>query len=122
MSPFPAHARFMQGCRFLGFAETLEGFTMYSWIDGRYPMIVNHGKTIIKGELYEVSEELLEQLDQYEGSAEYERQAVMIKDLGMAQIYVMKDLNMLEQAVKEGLITEVEDGDWKIYLRNKHLI
>lgn len=121
MSPFPAHARFMQGCRFLGFAETLEGFTMYSWNDGRYPMIVSDGKTTIKGELYEVSEQILEELDEYEGS-EYERQTVMIKDLGMAQVYVVRDLDMIDRVLKEGLVTEVEKGDWKIYLRNKHLI
>lgn len=123
MSPFAAHSTFMKDSVFLGYSETLEQvFTMYSWKDSRYPMIIQSGNYSIKGELYDVPTDRIAELDQYEDvPTEYTRQTAYIKGYGLAHLYILNDLDMLNTAIEQDLIQKVDTGDWKEYLASKQI-
>ena len=96
----------------IGKFETKKEFKMYDI--GAYPAITD-GKQAIKGEVYEVDDEVLARLDRLEGisSGFYFRREVTIPKLGeKALIYVGG--NVLEFADKV-----IESGDYRTYLINK---
>lgn len=76
---------------FLGVYLTESSFTMY---DGRgFPYVIPEGSSIISGELYEVSDKILERLDWLEGvnANHYKRIEIEVSSLTdkvMAWIYV----------------------------------
>jgi gamma-glutamylcyclotransferase (GGCT)/AIG2-like uncharacterized protein YtfP len=75
---FPAHD-LMAGSTFLGEARTVPGFQLYA-ATKYYPMMVAETtENAVEGELWEVPEYLLSQLDFYEGPS-YERAFIELQE------------------------------------------
>lgn len=122
----------VKGCRLVGKAETTKEFYMSSLITGCYPMVSltpfhsSQKPTTIKGEVYEINEKILQDLDYLEGHPNfYTRQSVEVKILGPQSrfdymnvfCYIILQPDVIEE-VKidyEERSEAVNDGDWKSY-------
>lgn len=85
---------------------------------GEYPgALTNDSNSVIIGEVYEVDDELLKKLDDFEASSSYRRQQVEIT-LGTHRttgwIYVPED-----KTESYSQRTLIESGDWIEYARTK---
>jgi len=94
--------------KYLGDARTEPKFTMLNM--GRFPGLVASGETAVVGELYEVDEDVLAELDHLEGHPNFYRRSpiTVIGDSGelAVQAYLLRN---------EWLDTEsriVASGDW----------
>lgn len=98
-------SHYMQGANFLGQAE-LPGYAMYDL--GWYPGILPGEDSIVHGEVYLVSEEMLKSMDHYEGEGFlYMRKAVPvtgIEECPEAQVYVY--LRPVDEAQR------IQNGRW----------
>ncbi len=78
--------RMMAGAKLIGSGE-IAGFTMHDI--GAFPGIVIGGGGVIRGEVYEVSEEVVARLDRFEGCPRlYRRHPVWLSDGRAAYTYV----------------------------------
>lgn len=81
------HHAYLAGARPLGPARTVARFRLVRC--GRYPALVPGGATAVRGELYEVSAQLLRSLDEFEECPEvYQRERIPLQDAGWAWGYV----------------------------------
>ena len=102
---------------YLGIFESLPIYNMISL--GGYPGIAKGGNTTITMEVYEVTPKVLRGLDRLEGytangaNNHYDRETI-ITPYGKALVYLYKDL-------KKTKGNRVNSGDWKEFLKNKHL-
>jgi gamma-glutamylcyclotransferase (GGCT)/AIG2-like uncharacterized protein YtfP len=84
---FPHHDA-LRGTPFEGPACTVEGFCLV--IQGEYPALVRGGTGCVQGELYRVTDELLVELDRFEGCPDlYYRETVALDDGTTALSYVI---------------------------------
>lgn len=80
----------LMAARFLATARTAPRYSLSS--HGEYPALVP-GAEVVSGELYEVTPELLERLDEFEGCPEFFRRAsVSLEDGREAMAYFAADL------------------------------
>ena len=101
--------RILEHANRLGNAVTCEKFTMFSL--GPYPMVMPKPKHKIKGEVYEVDDEILERLDRLEGYPDFytrvETEVIMQNKVINALIYI----GASEKCINKH--TEVVDnGEW----------
>ena len=79
-------ANYLMGDHFIKEAETVPKFTMY---DGGFPQVVRGGSTSIKGEVWDVPEELLPRIDMYEGHPTlFERQEIELSSGEVVNTYI----------------------------------
>lgn len=103
-----ANNKRLKDSKFLGEAETTHSYRMYT--NRSYPMIIedqDHGKAI-KGELYEVSDEVLKDLDYLEGQGFlYERKKLHIKghDDVIGYVYLKSIANLDEVLATDGVVS-----------------
>ena len=90
----------MEEADFLGEARVRGDLWKVDW----YPGVILSGKGAVLGEVWEVSDEILKELDEFEGS-EYRRVKVMAEG-GANEVWIYEWLGD-----PEGL-TKVESGDW----------
>lgn len=79
----PQYLRDNKDVKNLGFAQTVEKFTMHI-IRGKFPFpaIQRNGKYIALGTLYEIDSSLIPELDMYEGSPDFfKRETVNIQNI-----------------------------------------
>jgi gamma-glutamylaminecyclotransferase len=98
----PGHA-LLNGAPLLGEARTEPEFTLLDL--GEYPAIVAGGRTAIAGELYEVEEALLRELDRYEDVPELYLRVERMIGGGPAVIYVLRTEHGRGRP-------EIASGDW----------
>ena len=80
------------------------GWTLYDL--GPFPALVRAGKGTVVGELYEVDDDLLAQLDRYEGTPSfYRREVIALEDGSTAHAYTLRDDQVRGRAIVKG-------GDW----------
>jgi gamma-glutamylcyclotransferase (GGCT)/AIG2-like uncharacterized protein YtfP len=81
----------------------------YELVDlGEYPALLEGGSTAVQGELYEIDEELLAHLDEFEGvPALYQRKSIALQDVQSARAegYVMRRRSA-------GRAPRLRHGDW----------
>jgi len=87
----------------LGTAETLPQYTLFSL--GSYPGVIKDGIHSIKGEMYEVNEDQLENLDMLEGHPGYYKREVIETSEGKAWIYLLPEDQYPD-------VVPIEDGNW----------
>ena len=100
----------MKDARWLGSAEVLGTLVKIDW----YPGLVLTGERPVKGEVYEVETELLEELDHFEGvgegserNGEYQRIRVTVSlEGGPVDVWIYEWLKGIEG------YEIVESGDW----------
>ena len=100
----------MEGARWLGAAEVPGTLVKIDW----YPGLVLGGESLVKGEVYEVSEGLLRELDEFEGigltderNGEYHRIRAKVNLTGNpTEVWIYEWL----KGVSEYEI--VDSGDW----------
>jgi gamma-glutamylaminecyclotransferase len=98
----------LEDCPFLGKANTLPAFTMFSL--GGFPGVVAKGNTSIRGEIYDVLDEVLHDLDRLEGHPRwYERKPITAQmengEVVVAHMYILPN-------GYEKNFTVVESGIW----------
>ena len=94
----------LAGATFLGTARIAPEFTLYDL--GPFPALVLDGRRAVVGEIYEVDEMLLQQLDRFEGCPRlYQRQLIRLSDGALAHAYVQRIDQVRGRA-------EVPSGDW----------
>ncbi len=94
----------MSACEYLGARTTAPQYELVNI--GRYPGLILHGATSIQGDLFLVSPEILEKLDEYEGYPEdYSRETIDLAGSETATAYIYR-LNV-ENCPK------IASGDWK---------
>ena len=81
------HHRELRGARFVGERETAPAYRLLDF--GDYPALARGDRSIM-GELFEVDDELLSHLDEFEG-ADYRRALVELADASTAQAYFAVD-------------------------------
>jgi gamma-glutamylaminecyclotransferase len=102
-----ANHRMMKGARFVARARTAPAFDLFDL--GAFPAMVTEGSTAIAGELYEVSADLLERLDVFEGCPRlYQREAVALDDGTNAEAYVMPRQRL-------GRAQRITHGSWRAW-------
>jgi gamma-glutamylcyclotransferase (GGCT)/AIG2-like uncharacterized protein YtfP len=82
-----SHAHLMQGARYLGPHVTEPRYTLCDLHD--YPAAVSWGVTAIRGEVYEVDDDLLRRLDAYEEFPSVYNRRLIHTPYGGAWIYLM---------------------------------
>lgn len=103
--------RMMEGAKFLGTCRTKKTFVMLDL--GSFPGVLNRrtpGKKIVV-ELYEVSDQHLARLDQFEGVPHLYDRIQVETDLGPAEMYVYQ-LTPVEARERIGRGMVVRSGDW----------
>jgi gamma-glutamylcyclotransferase (GGCT)/AIG2-like uncharacterized protein YtfP len=93
---------------FVGVARTASS---YALIDlGPYPALLRHGSDAIEGELYELAEDVLAAVDDFEGHPVlYRRDAVALEDGTVADAY------FFERAPPDA--RRIPGGSWRLHLR-----
>jgi len=100
----PNH-RLLEGAEHVGPARTEARFRMVDL--GAYPAIVADGATSIEGELYDVDDSLLAQLDRFEGHPRfYARSAVAIEGGADAQAYLLRAAQVVGRPL-------IPSGSWR---------
>ena len=99
------HLLMRDDVNFVKEAETFPNFTMFNlW---GFPGIIRGGKTAIKGEVFEVPDELIKSLDRLEGHPTfYRRQPEVLADGSQVELYV------LAKPTRYAGYDEVESGEW----------
>lgn len=96
----------LAGARFLGTGATEPE---YSLVDlGPYPAMIPYGRSSVVGEIYEVSPEILEKIDELEGHPEwYRRTSIrLVSDDAATETYVMAPEQVQGQPV-------ISSGNWR---------
>ncbi len=83
------NAFYLQDARFLGEFTTDPVYSMYNF--GTYPAVSELGKTAIAGEVYEISESLLESIDRLEWYPEFYQRVMIQTSFGEAWMYVVSE-------------------------------
>src|SRR5262245_17467942 len=97
--------RVIQDAEVLGLGRTEPRFTLYDL--GAYPGAVLSGGKAIVGELYEVTDEILEQLDRLEGHPRfYRRRRIRLAGGLPADVYLLTEHQIAGRRV-------IESGDWR---------
>lgn len=105
----PNHRK-MSGARFVREARTEPAFTLFDL--GPFPALHEGGATAVVGEVYEVSDEQLGDLDRFEGVPRlYERVLVRLEDGETANAYVQRSARHAR-----GIIAS---GDWRGYRKER---
>ncbi len=100
----PNH-RLLEGAEHVGPAWTEPRFRMVDL--GAYPAIVADGATSIEGELYDVDDSLLAQLDRFEGHPRfYARSPVAIEGGADAQAYLLRAAQVVGRPL-------IPSGSWR---------
>jgi gamma-glutamylcyclotransferase (GGCT)/AIG2-like uncharacterized protein YtfP len=95
----------LRGARLVGRARTAAGYTLHDL--GRYPALVDGGETCVSGELYEMDEAGLEELDRFEaGEGVWRRATIRLEDGAAAEAYLVGP-----DGVRGGRV--VASGDWR---------
>jgi gamma-glutamylaminecyclotransferase len=98
---------YLSDSQFLGDTKTGKEFTLFSL--GPFPALVKTGDTAVIGELYEVSDATLAQLDRAEGHPDfYVRTRILLDDGSEVYAYLLP-------VVPTGCEV-VQSGDWMEYL------
>ncbi len=128
MRGFPNHHLIEEGnAQFLGVHESEEKLYMVGLRSGAYPYLIDEAvhpscqPTTIKGEVYEVSYDLIQRLDAFEGHPyHYTRQTLIVHNGNRFQpviAYTYMIINEFMKAEIEAAFEErfiiVPDGDWK---------
>jgi gamma-glutamylcyclotransferase (GGCT)/AIG2-like uncharacterized protein YtfP len=99
----------MAGATLVASAETEASFTLFAW--GAYPALVHGGTTAVRGEVYDVSPELLAALDAFEGHPTlYRRGEIRLRTGSIVAAYLV-------DAVRVRTCPVIASGDWRGYLR-----
>lgn len=107
------NAPYLKGARFLGPCLSASAYTM--WDLGAYPGVVPGGDAPVVGEVYQVDDETLAQLDVLEGYPhDYMRERIDTP-YGAAWIYLLRDAERGDRPV-------VNSGDWCDYHGNRRFI
>jgi gamma-glutamylaminecyclotransferase len=93
----------LRGARLLGEAKTEPEFTLLDM--GEWPAVVEGGRTAVAGELYEVDEALLLELDRYEDVPDLYLRVERVVGGAPALIYVLRAEH------GRGRL-EISSGDW----------
>lgn len=86
---------------FIEYRETPPEYTMYSF--GMFPAVVEGGETIIKGKVFELTDNLLKRCDQIEGTPHLYRRELLDED---TYIYIYN------QRIDGRMNHVVESGNW----------
>jgi gamma-glutamylcyclotransferase (GGCT)/AIG2-like uncharacterized protein YtfP len=82
------HHDLLGGAPFEGDARTAPGFSLV--LQGEYPALVRSGTACVHGEIYRVTEELMTELDRFEGCPDlYRREQIQLDDGTSASSYVI---------------------------------
>lgn len=100
------NAGFLSDATFVGKAVTPPSFTMFDYTAGGFPIVTKGGNVAIKGEVYEISDSVLRQLDALEGHPIMYKRQLEETSLGEAWVYLMP------REKCEGL-NEVQSGNWR---------
>lgn len=98
--------RLLEDTVYLGEHTTDPEFTMFSL--GGFPGVIRHGKTAIKGEVYEVDDKTFKSLDSLEGYPSFYSREEVDTPYGKAWIYLLQHTHNFNQG-------EVTNGDWRSY-------
>ena len=94
----------MHACEYLGQRTTLPQYELVNI--GRYPGLIQNGTTRVVGDLFLVSSETLQKLDEYEGYPEdYSRESIDLEGAETATAYIYR--LSIEKCPK------IASGDWK---------
>jgi gamma-glutamylaminecyclotransferase len=118
------------GSRHLGPATTVEPFVMTTQKSRSFPYIFKHADLYaapVKGEMYEINQEVLRRLDDLEGHPDhYRRQQIRVKtpkeEILECAAYILEDPVLCED-IANGLgkgFVYVQDGDWTQNSQNTH--
>jgi gamma-glutamylaminecyclotransferase len=118
----------VKGCKLIGKAETTKQFYMTSLNSCCYPMVSynqihsTQNPTTIKGEVYEINHETLQDLDYLEGHPNfYTRQSIEVKiedgDTMNAFCYIILQPDIMKEVSLdyEERSEAINDGDWRGY-------
>ena len=89
------NAVYLENARCLGEFITDPVYAMYDF--GNYPAVSEMGKTAIKGEVYEIDEELLASIDQLEWYPEFYQRMLIETSYGSAWMYVVNESLCVEK-------------------------
>jgi gamma-glutamylcyclotransferase (GGCT)/AIG2-like uncharacterized protein YtfP len=109
----------LAGCRLLHAARTEPRYRLIDM--GAYPALLDEGGCSVTGELYDVPEACLDDLDRFEGTPSlYDRRPVKLEGGGEAQAYFLSE--SAKPRLDEFLATserthaaEIVGGDWKLH-------
>lgn len=104
--------RLLRNSKFLGKAETQPIFTMISL--GAFPAVLVDGDVAIKGEVYEVDENTMQQLDWLEGHPNFYRRIQVSTTLGPAWMYTIPSDRSREHS-------RIPSGFWDGYKGEYHV-
>jgi gamma-glutamylcyclotransferase (GGCT)/AIG2-like uncharacterized protein YtfP len=105
----PNHRK-MSGARFVREARTEPAFTLVDL--GPFPALREGGATVVVGELYEVSDAKLAELDLFEGVPRlYERVLVRLEDGEVVNAYVQRGAFRTRDVIAS--------GDWHGYRKER---
>lgn len=105
--------------RYLGSMITRPQYTMIDM--GGYPGILSPGRTAIVGEVYQLEENRLPQLDILEEVPELYQREVIETRFGQAWIYVLSDMLRTQMHKAEVHYAKIGHGDWVRYRKTKVL-
>lgn len=100
---FGNHEYHLGQSRMLGKAETLPQYSLFSL--GAYPGVIKGGVTAVQGELYEVNDDELRNLDRLEGHPSYYQREVIETSEGEAWIYLLPEDEYQD-------FETIESGEW----------
>lgn len=99
----------LHAARFVVAARTAPRYTLAD--RGQYPALLDEGTTAVLGELYEVPEEALPHLDDFEGHPDmYARGPVELESGLVVEAYLMPRERVAD-------FTVVSSGDWRAHRR-----
>lgn len=101
----------MSGAKLIGKCTALPG--QFVMVDlGPFPgLVADYSGREVKGELYEVSDEHLRDLDNLEGCPNFYWRGTALTSLGFAWIYLLQNRSQCTMVV--------ESGDWREHLKLK---
>ena len=89
---------------YIGEAKTEPKYTMYSV--GYFPYVTEGGQQTIQGEIFDVDEATLNELDALENHPAWYERKVVQTSLGEAWMYIMPPIHNI-------IGTEVKSGNWR---------
>jgi gamma-glutamylaminecyclotransferase len=113
---FKQHDRHMKGARFLAATRTREAaYTLLAVLDpdatDHYPTLALGGACHIQGEVYEIGEDTLKMLDEYEGE-NYRRITVPLESGQEAIAYLYEGADIETQAVHPRIRINGDTAEW----------
>jgi gamma-glutamylaminecyclotransferase len=100
------HHELVCGARMIGATRTAPLFELYD--RGDYPALVEPGRTAVRGELYEVDDALLAELDRFEEVPTlYRRASIALAGGEQADAYLLVDASVLRPRMR------IASGDWR---------